>query len=119
MKRQESPWLQPGEYVNQLSSNRTARRGRVFPERQLSLEEKAKRQAEDEVFYQRCRAIFDRVQPELIKDHYDWFMVIEPDSGDYFIDPDETVAREKARHQFGHNMRLMMRLNETGACGRI
>jgi hypothetical protein len=33
--------------MTQLSSNRTARRGRVFPERQLSPEEKAKRQSED------------------------------------------------------------------------
>ncbi|MFH7027753.1 MAG: hypothetical protein ACHBN1_20725 [Heteroscytonema crispum UTEX LB 1556] len=53
--------------MTQLSSNRTPRRGRIFPERQLSPEEKARHKAEDEVFYQRCRIIFDRVQPELIK----------------------------------------------------
>lgn len=105
--------------MTRLSSNHTPRRGRVFPKRQLSPEEKAQRKAEDEVFYQRCRVIFNRVQPELIKDHYDWFIVIEPNSGDYIIDSDETVARQKARDQFGDTLRLMMRINETGTCGRI
>lgn len=103
----------------QLSSNRTPRRGRIFPERQLSPEEKARRKAEDEVFYQRCCVIFERVQPELIKEHYDWFIVIEPESGDYFIDPDEKVARQKAREKHPNTKRLIMQINETGTCGRI
>jgi hypothetical protein len=102
-----------------LSSNRTPRRGRVFPENQLSPEEKARCQTEDELFSQRCRMIFDKVKPELIQDHYDWFIVIEPESGDYFIEPDENFARQKAREQFGDTMRLMMRINETGTCGKI
>lgn len=105
--------------MSQQERDRTPRRGRVFPERQLSAEEKARRMAEDEEFYQRCRVIFDRVRPELIKEHYDWFIVIEPDSGDYFIDPDEHFARVKAAEKYPHKMRLIMRLNETGACGRI
>ncbi|MEW5857498.1 MAG: hypothetical protein AB1861_08960 [Cyanobacteriota bacterium] len=105
--------------MTQLSNNRTPRQGRVFPERQLSPEEKAKRRAEDEEFSKRCREIFDRVQPELIKDHYDWFIIVEPDSGDYFIDPDKTVARAKAREKHPDKKRLIMCLNETGTCGRI
>lgn len=108
-----------GYNMTQLSSKRTARLGRLFPDRQLSPEEKAHRKAEDEVLYRRCRAIFDRVQPELIKEHYDWFIVIEPDSGDYFIDPDKTVARQKAREKHPGKMRLVARINETGTCGRI
>lgn len=102
-----------------LSDNHTPRRGRVFPERQLSPEEKARRQAEGEEFAKRCRDIFERVKPELIKDHYDWFMVIEPESGDYFIDPDENVARQKASEKHGGKRRLIVRINETGACGKI
>lgn len=105
--------------MTQLSENQTPRRGRVFPERQLSTEEKARRQAEGEEFNRRCQEIFERVKPELIKDHYDWFIVIEPDSGDYVIDPNETIARQKAHDKFGHTLRLMMRINETGACGKI
>lgn len=105
--------------MNNLSSHHTARRGRVFPERQLSPEEKAKRRAESEAFAQRCRVIFERVKPELIKDHYDWFIVIEPESGDYFIDADEMVALQKTREKHPEAMCLIKRLNETGCCGRI
>lgn len=105
--------------MTQASSRQTPRRGRVFPERQISKEELEQRKAEKEAFSWRCRVIFDRVQPELIKNHYDWFIVIEPDSGDYFIDPDEKVARAKASNKHQSILRLIMRINETGTCGRI
>ena len=105
--------------MTQLSHNCTPRRGRVFPEHQLSPEEKARRKTESEAFVQRCRAVFDRVQPELIKEHYDWYIIIEPESCDYVIDPDEPVARRKARDKFGEATRLIMCLNERGTCGRI
>jgi hypothetical protein len=101
------------------SSHHTPRRGRVFPSRQLSPEEKIKRQAEWEEFNQRCQVIFERVQPELIQEHYDWFMFIEPDSADYFLNPDEMVVREKAREKHPHKLCLILRMNETGVCGRI
>ncbi|OKH44165.1 hypothetical protein NIES2101_28955 [Calothrix sp. HK-06] len=76
---------------------RTARRGRIFPEIQWTEEEKAKRRAEDKEFHQRCKAIFDRVLPEHIETHYGWYMVVEPNSGDYFIDYSEDVVMQKAR----------------------
>ncbi|WP_254434625.1 hypothetical protein [Aphanizomenon sp. UHCC 0183] len=105
--------------MTQLSSHYQPRRGRVFPEKQISYEEKTRRNAEYSLFYQGCRVIFNKVQPELIQDHYDWFIVIEPVSGNYVIDPDETIARQKAREKFGTTMRLMMRINEIGNCGKI
>jgi hypothetical protein len=105
--------------MTQLSNNRTPRQGRVFPDIQLSPEEKARLKAEDQAFAERCRVIFAQVKPELMKDHYDWFIVIEPDSGDYFIDPDENVARANAGEKHPQKMRFIMRLNESGTCGRI
>lgn len=102
-----------------LSSNQTSHLGRVFPDRQFSSEERAKRKAESHAFAERCRAIFYRVKPELIDDHYDWFMVIEPDSGDYFIDPDKAIAKQKAREKHPDAMFLIKRLNESGCCGKI
>ncbi len=105
--------------MTQLSNNRTPRRGRVFPERRLSPEEIARRKVEGKEFVKRCRLVFDRVQPELMKDHYDWFIIIEPNSGDYVIDADEIVAKQKACEKFGDAVRLLMRLNERGTCGRI
>ncbi|KYC41931.1 hypothetical protein WA1_18105 [Scytonema hofmannii PCC 7110] len=97
--------------MTQLSNNRTPRRGRVFPERRLSPEEIARRKVEGKAFVKRCRLVFDRIQPELIKNNYDWFIIIEPKNGDYIIAPNETVARQKAREQFGSKMRIMMRIN--------
>ncbi|MBC6473232.1 MAG: hypothetical protein GDA48_10800 [Hormoscilla sp. GM102CHS1] len=105
--------------MTQLSSNPRARRGRIFPSRRLSPEEKARRQAEREESNQRCQVIFERVRPELIDEYYDWFIVIEPNSEEYFIEKDEMIAIEKACQKYPHAMCLMLRLNETGVCGRI
>jgi hypothetical protein len=93
--------------------------GKIVPKYSLSLEEKAKRQAKQQELYQRCYQVFARVQPQLIKEHYNWYMVVEPDSGEYFIDQNEIVASQKARDKYPNSQRLKFRVNETGACGRI
>ncbi|MCU0536524.1 MAG: hypothetical protein MUD14_21765 [Hydrococcus sp. Prado102] len=95
------------------------RRGRIFPQIQWSPEEKARRKAIDEAFSQRCRAIFERVHPDLIEEHYGWYIAIEPDSGDYFIDIDKNVAHQKARRNHPNSVHCVFCLNETGATGRI
>ncbi|MGK7925859.1 MAG: hypothetical protein AB4290_11535 [Spirulina sp.] len=105
--------------MTQTNSKQKPRYGRVFPEKRLSPEELERRKAESDLFLKRCHIIFDRVQPELLEEHYDWFIIIEPDSGDYFIDPDEQIARAKAQEKHPERKRLIMRINETGACGRI
>jgi hypothetical protein len=105
--------------MTQILPKPIARQGRVFPERQLDPVEKARRQAENEAFSQRCRAIFERVAGELISQYYDWYIVIEPDSGDYAIDRDDKVASEKIHTKYPHSKCLIMRLNETGCCGKI
>jgi hypothetical protein len=105
--------------MTQSSSSKMVRRGRIFPEKQLSAAEKARLEAEDAVFYQQCRKVFDRVQPELIKDHYDWFIIIEPESGDYFIDKDEKMALSQSRAKYPGKKCIIMRINETGTCGTI
>jgi len=46
-------------------------------------------------------------------------MVIEPKSGDYFIDPREEIAVQKAREKYPHGMIGIHRTNETGACGSL
>jgi hypothetical protein len=95
------------------------RRGRIFPELTLSPEELAQRKAEREIFHKRCRDIFDRVAPELMKEYYNWYIAVEPDSGDYFIDENKEVASQKARDKYPHAVHCMFRLNEIGAVGRI
>ena len=105
--------------MTQQQLNWKARRGRIFPEIVRSPEEIAKRQAETEAFHQRGRVIFERVRPELIANHYNWFILIEPDSGDYFIDRDSMVALQKALEKYPLQRFATFRINETGVCGRI
>lgn len=105
--------------MTQLHSNSTPRRGRLFPEITISAEEKAKHQAEIEAFHQRCRPIFERLRPELIENHYNWFIVIEPESEDYFLDQDRWTALQKALEKYPKGLFFSFRLNETGVCGRV
>jgi hypothetical protein len=105
--------------MNPTSSQRPARRGRIFPEDTIPPEELAKEQAELENFYKRCRPIFEKVKSKLLKNHYNWFIVIEPESGDYFIDVNPEIASQKAHQKYPHTTVGVFRLNKTGACGRI
>ena len=105
--------------MSQVSAKRTARRGRLFPEYTIPQEELDRREAENAALYQRCRPIFERVKPELIEEHYNWFIIIEPDSESYVMDANQEVAFEKAHQQYPNKRSLAFRLNETGACGMI
>jgi hypothetical protein len=105
--------------MSKISPKRTARRGRLFPQYKFPPEEIARRNALRETFYKHCRAVFEQVRPELIDNYYNWFIVIEPDTGDYIIDADEEIAAEKARQKHPNKKLGAFRLNETGACGKI
>ncbi len=98
---------------------RTRRQGRIFPEFTIPPEELARREAEKNARCKKARGFFEQVAPQLIDDHYNWFIIIEPNSGDYFIDPEEEVAYQKAREKYPSGWVVTFRLNETGACGRI
>ena len=105
--------------MTESTPKRLVRRGRIFPEITISPEELAKRKAERNAFHQRCRAIFERVRPQFIDKHYGWYIAVEPDSGDYFIDADIEVASYKARDKHPNAVHCMFCLNETGATGTI
>jgi hypothetical protein len=98
---------------------RPRRRGRIFPEYTIPPEELARRETEKNARVKRYKEVFAQVSPQLIQDHYNWFIIIEPKSGDYFIDPDEEIAMQKARQKYPSGMVCIMRLNESGTCGRI
>ncbi|WP_016949015.1 hypothetical protein [Anabaena sp. PCC 7108] len=102
-----------------VTSKQPARRGRIFPELTISPEELARRKAEDEVFYQRCRAIFDRVRSEYIESHYGWYIGIEPNSGEYFLAQDNIQAHKKVLEKYPNAKNYVFCLNETGTTGRI
>jgi hypothetical protein len=95
------------------------RHGRIFPEHTIAPEELARRNARREAFSQRCRVIFKQLLPQLIDKYYGWYIAIEPDSGDYFIDKDKEVASQKARQKYPNTIHHMFGINETGVSGRI
>ncbi|MBZ8183226.1 hypothetical protein [Oscillatoria salina] len=102
-----------------LSSQINARRGRIFPENTISPEELARRKDERNKRGQRCREIFEKIYPELKENKANWFVVIEPNSGDYFLDLDENIAMEKARQKYANMWMVIFQVNETGTCGKI
>ncbi|NJM71825.1 MAG: hypothetical protein HC862_17415 [Scytonema sp. RU_4_4] len=95
------------------------RRGRIFPEITIPPEELAKRKIEREVFHQRCWTIFERVRPELIDKYYGWYIAVEPNSGDYFIDEDNMQAHRKALQKYPDVEHCVFCLNEDGTTGTI
>ncbi|MBW4623901.1 MAG: hypothetical protein KME17_31620 [Cyanosarcina radialis HA8281-LM2] len=106
--------------MSQKTHRRVPIGSRLFPDRpRLSQAEIAQRQAEDREFSELCRQIFHQVYPKLLPQYHNWFIHIEPASGDYFIDSDEEVSFQKARSQHPTARIMAMRLNETGTCGRI
>jgi hypothetical protein len=93
--------------------------GRIFPEIQWTSEQKEQRESEREALYQRALPIFERLKPELIETHYNWYITIEPDSGEYFINQDRIKGALEARSKYPNHRLHTFRINETGACGTI
>jgi hypothetical protein len=52
----------------------------------------------------RSRKIYDKISPDLSKNYPGWYLVIEPDSGDYFLNADSYLAKNDARQK--HPKRL-------------
>ena len=105
--------------MTEAKPTRTVRRGRIFPEIQWTPEKIARRQAERKARYHRCKQVFDKIQPELLETHYNWFLAIESNSGEYFIDKNADVARKKLRQKHPDAIPVLSKINETGACGTI
>ena len=105
--------------MTHITSKKVVRRGRIFPELIIAPEELARREAEDEIFYQRCRAIFNRVRSEYMESHYGWYIAIEPNSGEYFLDQDNIQAHNKVLEKYPKAKNYVFCLNETGTTGRI
>jgi len=107
--------------MTHLSEKRQVRRGRISIENTIPPEELAKRKAERTQLGLRCRAIFERLRPQLIDEYYNYFIAIEPDSEEYLISPQLQELIQKIREIYGDRDIKMtaFRLNETGTCGMI
>jgi hypothetical protein len=70
----------------------------------------------------KCRIVFDRVCPQLIDNHYNWHIAIDPDTEQYLIDPTLIGITAQIKHIYGEQSTVKLtifRLNETGTCGRL
>ncbi|MBD2777232.1 hypothetical protein [Iningainema tapete] len=105
--------------MTEIKTVRRRRQGRIFPEFTIPPEELARREAEKNARGKKARSYFEQICPQLIEEHYNWFITIEPNSGDYFIDQDLETAEQKARQNYSSGWLVTFRLNETGACDRI
>ncbi len=47
----------------------------------------------------RARAIYDSLLDELNGNYPSWYVAIEPDSGDYFLNTDKNLAQQSARQK--------------------
>ncbi|MDH6060189.1 hypothetical protein NWP17_07020 [Chrysosporum bergii ANA360D] len=106
-------------FYNSVETIIIVRRGRVFPEIQWTEEQKAQDRARRKAFSDRCWVIFERLKPEILDKYYGWYIAIEPDSGDYFIDQDKEVVSKMAREKYPHLIHHIYGINETGVSGRI
>ncbi len=97
------------------------RRSRILPQSKVTPEELHRRRAQRHELGARCRAIFERIRPLLIENHYNWFVAINADSENYLLDPKLEGLLQQVRNQYTNpDAKLtIFRLNETGACGTI
>ncbi|MBD2180254.1 hypothetical protein H6S82_16850 [Planktothrix sp. FACHB-1355] len=107
--------------MSDLPQKRQARRGRIFPEYTVPPEEIARRRAERTELGLRCRAVFERIRPELMEKYYNWLIAIEPNTGEYVLDRKLEGLIQKIKERYGDADIKMtaFRLNEEGYCGRI
>jgi len=103
----------------QVKNQQDTRKGRLFPEIQWSTEQIAQSKAKNQATYQHCRIIFERIKPQFIQTHYNWFVAIDPNSEEYYVEKDEQVAIQKLHHKHPDTIPIIFKINDTGACGTI
>ncbi|WP_414544992.1 hypothetical protein [Nostoc sp. CCY0012] len=68
-----------------------------------------------------CRVIFERLREQLIETHYNWFIAIDPESKNYWIDQTFPGINRPVCYFYGDNdpKLTIFRLNETGTCCKL
>ena len=108
--------------MTESTQKRQVRRGRIFPEYQSSPESRARHIAEREELGKHCRQIFERIRPQLLPTHYNWFIAIDAETGNYLLDEKFDGLMQKVKVHYPSNGKVSLtafRLNEDGYCGLI
>jgi hypothetical protein len=105
--------------MTQVSQHR--RRSRILPPSAIAPEELHRRREQSHALAVRCRVVFERLRESLIETHYNWFIAVDPDSENYFIDPTLPGLTQQIHDSYGHtDIKLtIFRLNDNGTCGRL
>ena len=108
--------------MTESTQKRQVRRGRIFPEYQSSPETRARRIAQREELGKHCRQIFEQIRPQLMSTHYNWFIAIDAETGNYLLDEKFDGLMQKVKVHYPSNGKVRLtafRLNEDGYCGLI
>ncbi|PHJ56906.1 hypothetical protein VF14_34570 [Nostoc linckia z18] len=98
------------------------RRTRILPPSPIALSEKSRHQEKQNALAMQCRVVFDRLYPQLIDTHYNWYIAIDPESENYLIDPTLKGITQKICDAYPNPNEVkitIFRLNDTGTCGRL
>jgi hypothetical protein len=70
---------------------------------------------------ERCRVVFEKIRPQLIKNYENWLIAIEPETEHYLIAPqlDELVKQIKQYYPNNEVKLTIFKLNQVGSCGKI
>ena len=70
-------------------------------------------------FIRKAEAIYASVKGQLEKEHWGEILVIEPDSGDYFVDKNRRKAMQNAEAKYPDSLFHMRRIGDNPAVTRF
>jgi len=96
-------------------------RTRILPSSSVDPQEVQRQQSKQRTLANRCRSLFERLRPNLIETHYNWYIAIDPDTEEYLLDETLQGITQQIRIAYsGDEVKLtIFRLNDTGTCGRL
>ena len=104
----------------QLSSHKL-RRNHSISNSKFSPTELANHRANRNELGERCRIVFEKLRPQLIKDYENWLIAIEPQTEQYLIasELDELIQKIKQYYPDNEVKLTIFKLNQVGSCGKL
>ena len=96
-------------------------RSRILPHSKVKPEDISRRKHQRSEIGNRCRVIFERIRPQLIKNLYNWFIAFDADSDIYLLVQKLEGLLQQIRSHYPRTDAsiTIFRLNSLGACGKI
>ena len=97
----------------------SVKKNRIFSTNSISPQELEQRAIQRKKRGESCFKIFEKIRPRLIKNYYNWFIGIEPESGYYLLDNNLKNLMKRITIYCPTSQLVIYRINESGACGKI